>query len=165
MLQELKSENFATFVKMLMEFMYWNFVAPLCRPGAVDYDPKLKDAQFLSVYEDMLIIFERKKHRRGYLLDLPIVLVTMRVCLEVCVCVCARSICVSKGRRGRPCSPRGVHSDRFSCAFALVLAVPNVCARTCACMFGPAGVRPQCLDIHLLKSRADSWRHVSVCVA
>ena len=79
---ELQSENFATFLKMLVEFMYWHFVAPLCGTGAVRHDPALRDAQFLSVYEDMLIIFERRKSRRASLLDLPIILVTMRVGLE-----------------------------------------------------------------------------------
>ena len=71
----------------------------------------------------------------------PILLVALVVCccwahtcahacvVSVCVCVCVLCVCL-----GLFCSSRGVISNRFSCAFALVFAVPSVCVCLCVCL-------------------------------
>ena len=70
-------------------------------------------------------------------------------CCTLFACACAlRSIQLRQTQRrpGLPCSSGGVFANRFSCAFALVFAVPNVCVCVCV-FFQPLSLLCSCLTV------------------
>jgi len=79
---ELRSERFATFVKTVADMLHCLFLMPPAPQDEESEGATIRNEQFLAVYEEMLALLDRKKHRRGHALDLPVTVMCVRASTE-----------------------------------------------------------------------------------
>eukprot|EP01062_Namystynia_karyoxenos_P052053 TRINITY_DN4130_c2_g1_i1.p1 TRINITY_DN4130_c2_g1~~TRINITY_DN4130_c2_g1_i1.p1 ORF type:complete len:929 (+),score=239.98 TRINITY_DN4130_c2_g1_i1:104-2890(+) len=70
------------FERILVNFLYWTFLAPLSSEHAARREALNPDAAFAEVYQRMLALLGARSSRSHYAVDLPIMLLGVRVVTE-----------------------------------------------------------------------------------
>eukprot|EP01065_Artemidia_motanka_P025094 TRINITY_DN29980_c0_g1_i1.p1 TRINITY_DN29980_c0_g1~~TRINITY_DN29980_c0_g1_i1.p1 ORF type:complete len:811 (+),score=299.61 TRINITY_DN29980_c0_g1_i1:51-2483(+) len=67
---------------MLLNFLYWTFLAPLSSAQAARREALNPDAAFADVYQQMLTLLSKRTARKHFAVDLPLTLLAVRVVTE-----------------------------------------------------------------------------------